>query len=216
MAEETTVVNTAEPTTAEATDLSVTETDTTVTETVTPPAEKEPEGRANERIRELNERVKNAEEQNRIALQTIQQMQQNAQRPPVNEPETEYLDPAVSKLSAEIKRQGAATAGLWNELDLLKVKGNPNYKDYPKYESAVEQIVTQARNNGQFFTREQVYIGLKGQEALKGGNRQPVVEKEPETPAAIPQTKATVKISHQPKGAETLEQKVARLKNVTF
>lgn len=211
MPEETPSVITPDPLPGEATE----QVEPEVKETPEVPV-KEPEGRANERIRELNDRVKASEEQTRIALQTIQQMQQNAQRPNAPEPETEYLDPAVSKLNAEIKRQGAATAGLWNELDALKVKSNPNYKDYPKYESQVEQIVTQARQQGQFFTREQVYIGLKGQEALKGGNRQPAAEKVVETPEAIPQTKPAVKISHIPKGPETLEQKAKRLENVTF
>jgi len=214
MAEEEKVVNTAEATTAEATEQGVTETDTTVTETVTPPAEEKPEGRANERIRELNERVKNAEEQTRIALNTIQQMQQNAQRPNVPEPETEYLDPAVKKLADENKQLKALGGALVDKMDLLEVQTNPDIKNYKKYAPNIDQLRQQRAGQGQYISRLQAYYEIKGQEALRGGNRQTVVEKEPETPAAIPQTKTAVKQTSRLNKPETLEEKIARLKDV--
>lgn len=166
------------------------------------------------RFDEVNDERNNLREQNRLLIQ----MQQRQNQPVAPEPEMEYLDPAVKKLADENKQLKAAFGGVINEIDAIKVKTNPNIKDYAKYEPQVEQMRSQLYAQGQFTTREQVYFYIKGQEALKGGNRkpEPVVAKEPETPVAMPQTKATVKISQSPKGPETLEQKVARLKNVTF
>lgn len=217
MAEEEKVVNTEDPTTSESTEQDKPEAKE-APEVPEKPAEEKPEGRANERIRELNERVKNAEEQNRIALATIQQMQQNAQKPPADEPETEYLDPAVKALASKNKRLEMALGGVANELDAMKARSNRAFKDYDKLEPEVERVHSEMLRNGQFVSRSLIYTHLKGQEALRGGGRQPapVVEKEPDKPAAIPNTKATAKQSARPNRPETLAETVERLKDVKF
>ena len=205
MAEEEKVVNTAEATAAEA-EVQV------IPEVVPAPEPEKEQSIPKSRFDEINERLKQTEGTLNVAMRTIQNIQRP--QPQTPEPETEYLDPAVKRLADENKQLKALGGALVDKMDLLEVQTNPDIKDYKKYASNVDQLRQQRGNQGQYISRLQAYYEIKGQEALRGGNRQPVVEKEPEAPEAIPQTRAAVRPSNQPRKPETLEQTIARLKDV--
>ena len=204
MAEEEKVVNTENPTNSEAT-----EQEAPVVEPEVPAVQEKEQFIPKSRFDEVNDERNSLREQNRLLIE----MQRN-QRQPAPEPEQEYLDPAVKSLAEKNRRLEMAIGGVANQLDLIEAKTNPAFKDYAKHEADIERVHSQYLQQGQFIKRSLIYTHLKGQEALKGGSRQ--VEKvvvEPEVPAAIPQTRPSAKPikSNKP---ETLEQTVARLKDV--
>jgi hypothetical protein len=119
-----------------------------------------------DRFKEVNDGYKEALEQNRQLLETIQQ---RLTPPPAEDPNDALLDPSVVALKQENAKLKQAVGGLADQMDRVQVRSNPEFKDYHKYESQVEAARKVLASQGQYVPREQVYLYIKGQEALKKG-----------------------------------------------
>ena len=213
MADENEVVNTTGATTVEATEPQV---ETPEVEATPEPEKEQPKEQfiPKSRFDEVNDERNSLREQNRLLIEM--QNRQNQQRPVAPEPEPDYLDPAVKSLADKNKRLEAALGGVANKLDQMEARSK--FKDYDKYSAEVERVHNDFLQRGQFINRELIYTNIKGQEAMRGGNRQveKVVEAEPEKPAAIPQTRTAAKSPIKSNKPETLEEEIARLSKVQF